>query len=76
LIAREEAKKNVKEYGSKAEYITPVDNPYVIELLERLGFDSIESLLEGDNLFTRRFNDQWKIFGFSLFMVIFWILKH
>ncbi len=56
LIDREEAKDNVKEYGDKAEYITPVDNPYVIELLGRLGFDSIKSLLEDDSLFTRSFN--------------------
>lgn len=56
LIDKEEAKDNVKEYGDKAEYITPVDNPYVIELLGRLGFDSIKSLLEDDNLFTRSFN--------------------
>lgn len=56
LIDKELAKNNVKKYGNNAEYTTPVDNPYVIELLGRLGFDSIDSLLEGDNLFTRNFN--------------------
>ncbi len=55
LIDREEAKVNVIEYGNKAEYMTPVDNPYVIELLGRLGIKSIQSLLDEDNLFTRRF---------------------
>ena len=56
LIDREEAKVNVIEYGNKAEYMTPVDNPYVIELLGRLGIKSIKSLLDEDNLFTRRFH--------------------
>ncbi len=55
LIDKKEATEHVKEYGQKAIYDTPVDNPYVIELLKRLGFDTIESLLEGDHLFVREF---------------------
>ncbi|NLM63744.1 MAG: hydrogenase, partial [Firmicutes bacterium] len=35
---------------------TPIDNPYVMELLRRLGFDTVESLVEGENMFTRRFD--------------------
>ena len=57
LIDKKDATKNVNEYGRKAVYNTPVDNPYVIELLERLGFDNIESLLKDDNIFTRNFDD-------------------
>lgn len=53
LIPKEEGTKFVNEYGAEATYKTPVDNPYVIELLHRLGFDTIESLLEGENMFTR-----------------------
>jgi len=45
----------VNFYSGETEYKTPVDNPYVIELLHRLGFDTVESLIEGENLFTRRF---------------------
>jgi iron only hydrogenase large subunit-like protein len=55
LIDKESAKDYVNEYGNQAEYNTPVDNPYVIELLKRLGFDTIESLLKGNNMFTRKF---------------------
>ena len=36
-------------------YPTPIDNPYVIELLHRLGFDTVESLLEHSDIFTRDF---------------------
>lgn len=56
LIDKNDAAVNVKEYGAKAAFDTPIDNPYVIELLGKLGFDTIESLLEGDNLFIRNFD--------------------
>jgi len=56
LIDRNDAAKNVNEYGDKAVYNTPADNPYVIELINRLGFDTVESLLESDNLFIRDFD--------------------
>jgi len=53
LIPKEEGRKNVFEYGDTAVYETPIDNPYVIELLHRLGFDTVESLLEENSMFTR-----------------------
>ncbi len=56
LIDKTEATGNVNEYGRKAVYDTPVDNPYVLELLNKLGFDTIESLLEDENMFTRNFD--------------------
>ena len=34
----------------------PIDNPYVIELLHRLGFDTVESLLKESDIFTRSLN--------------------
>jgi iron only hydrogenase large subunit-like protein len=55
LIDKELGRRSVERYSREAAYDTPVDNPYVIELLRRLGFDSVENLLEGDNLFIRRF---------------------
>lgn len=55
LIDHEEGRKNVVEYGNKATYLTPIDNPYVIELLKRLGFETIESLLNDSDMFTRTF---------------------
>lgn len=45
----------VNEYGEKAIYQTPIENPYVIELLHKLGFDTPESLIEDNEFFTRRF---------------------
>ncbi len=55
LIPREEGRKNVLQYGNDAAYKTPIDNPYVIELLHRLGFDTVESLLKHSDIFTREF---------------------
>ena len=55
LIPREEGRENVNQYGEEAAYKTPIDNPYVIELLHRLGFDTIESLIEKSDIFTRQF---------------------
>lgn len=46
---------NVDRYGHEAQYETPVNNPYVIELLKRLGFDTIDALLEKSDIFTRQF---------------------
>lgn len=55
LIPKEEGRKNVYSYGNEAAYDTPIENPYVIELLSRLGFDTVESLLEHSDIFTRDF---------------------
>jgi len=52
---KETGTKLVNRYGDDAQYKTPLDNPYVTELLSQLGFDSVESLLERDDLFTRDF---------------------
>jgi iron only hydrogenase large subunit-like protein len=55
LIDRETALAGVERYTREATNATPADNPYVIELLHRLGFDTPESLLEDGNLFVRHF---------------------
>lgn len=55
LLPKEEATGHVDEYGRQATYSTPADNPHVLEILRRLGFDTIESLLERDNTFIRKF---------------------
>lgn len=55
VIDRTKGKAYVDEYGERAVYPTPIDNPYVIELLKRLGFDTVESLLEHSDIFTRKF---------------------
>jgi len=55
LIDRETARIGVERYSGDATYLTPIDNPYVIELMHRLGFDTPESLLEDGNMFVRHF---------------------
>lgn len=55
IISMEKGYKNVNEYGNSAVYSTPLENPYVIELLHRLGFDTVEELLEYSDIFTRKF---------------------
>ena len=57
LIPVEEGERNVERYGGGADFATPMDNPYVIELLHRLGFDTVESLLEESDIFTRTFGN-------------------
>lgn len=56
LISREEGRKNVEWYGSEAVYKTPIDNPYVIKLLNQLGIETIENLIEHSDIFERNFH--------------------
>lgn len=58
LIPHEDGKKHVEEYGNDATYSSPIDNPYVIELLKQLGFETIESLLRDSHIFTRSLSNK------------------
>lgn len=53
LIDKEVARDAVNQYGDEADMKTPADNPFVLELLHRLGYETVESLLDRDNHFTR-----------------------
>lgn len=55
IIDKSLGKENVQQYGDSATFPTPIDNPYVIELLKRLGLPTQESLLEHSDIFTRTF---------------------
>lgn len=55
VIDKEQGRIRVNEYADKAAYQIPPENPYVIELLHRLGFDTVEELLEKSDIFTRHF---------------------
>jgi len=55
LIDKEVAAEHVRAYAKKSLYKTPIDNPYVVELLHRLGIHTIEALLEDQKYFTRHF---------------------
>lgn len=60
LIGREEGREHINRYGDVAQMNTPLDNPKVLELLRRLGFESVESLLHDSRLFTRQFEEYVK----------------
>jgi len=55
LINRDIAAEKVREYADKSLYPTPIDNPYVLEMLHRLNITTVEQLLEDQEIFTRRF---------------------
>ena len=55
IIDSEKGKRYVDEYAKKSIYQTPLENPYVRKLLEELGFEPVEELLEDNTLLTREF---------------------
>ena len=55
LIDKDLAKTKVEEYAKKSIYPTPLDNPYVIEMLYRLNIKTIEELLDEKVIFSREF---------------------
>ncbi len=54
ILPREEGRVNVERYGGEAEYPTPLQNPYVLELLNQLGFDTVETFLTQSEIFNRQ----------------------
>ena len=56
IIGREEGMAHVEAYGDSATYATPLENPFVMELLHRLGFNTVEELLRYSDIFTRDFS--------------------
>lgn len=55
VASPERGKEKVNAYGEEAQFKTPVENPYVLELLKRLGFETVEELLSDRELLTRSF---------------------
>ena len=53
VVPPDEGARAVNLYGEQSPYETPAENPYVIELLHRLGYDKIEDLLRHSDIFTR-----------------------
>ncbi len=56
MITVEEGERNVDNYSDRAEYKTPLENPFVLELLTRLGFHTVEEFLEKSDLLVRDFS--------------------
>lgn len=55
ILPKEAGKENVERYGDEAVYPTPLDNPYVLELLHQLEFETVEEFLEKSDIFVRHF---------------------
>lgn len=55
LLDRMAGQENVDRYGDSAEFLTPLDNPYVLKLLRLLGFETVEDFLERSDIFIRHF---------------------
>ncbi len=56
VLERDKGKEAVEQYGDEAVYRTPLENPYVMELLARLDFGSVEEFLEKSDILTRDFS--------------------
>lgn len=56
ILPTEQGTQNVQDFADEAKYKTPADNPYVLELLNRLHLDSIDDLLNKSSLFMRDFD--------------------
>ena len=56
ILDVEEGTKNVDQYAENSAFQTPLENPYVLKLLEELGLETVEELLE-DTLLTRDFRE-------------------
>lgn len=54
VISKEQGTRLVDAYAEQALYQTPAENPYVIDLIHRLGFFTIEEFLKNSDILTRR----------------------
>lgn len=55
VLDRETGRAHVNAYGDEASSRTPLENPFVLDLLKRLGFETVEALIEDHELFARQF---------------------
>lgn len=53
VLETEKATELVNQYAEGAVYQTPGENPYVIELIGRLGFQTVEDFIENSEILTR-----------------------
>ena len=59
MLSAKQGTEYVNEYGNAAKVKTPLENPYVMQLMKELGFDTVEALLEDETLFTRNFGKEF-----------------
>ncbi|WP_346906216.1 [Fe-Fe] hydrogenase large subunit C-terminal domain-containing protein [Faecalicatena orotica] len=56
ILNKNEGKRFVDEYGDQALFATPLENPYVMKMLEKLGFTTVEDFVENSELLVRDFS--------------------
>ncbi|GAA0797444.1 [Fe-Fe] hydrogenase large subunit C-terminal domain-containing protein [Faecalicatena orotica] len=56
ILNKDEGKRFVDEYGDQALFATPLENPYVMKMLEKLGFTTVEDFIENSELLVRDFS--------------------
>ena len=56
LLDKETGTRHVDAYAIHSEFRTPLENPYVLKILEKLGFHTVEEFLKDSELLTRQFN--------------------
>ena len=54
VLTVEEGTKHVDEYAEQAPFATPLENPYVMKILEELGFETIDDFVENSALLVRK----------------------
>lgn len=57
ILNKEEGCKYVNEYGDKAPFETPLENPYVMKMLVESGFKTIEDLIQKSDFLVRNFHE-------------------
>ena len=53
-IDREDATKLVDDYVAEAAYRTPAENPYVLDLIGQLGFQTVEEFVINSTILSRK----------------------
>ena len=53
ILETEQGTKLVNEYAEQSSYQTPGENPYVIDLITRLGFHTVEEFLAESDILAR-----------------------
>lgn len=56
LCGAESGRERVNRYGEEAVYQTPLENPYVLALIEKLGFYTVDDFLKKSDILTRDFS--------------------
>lgn len=57
ILDTDAGREHVERYAQTAPYPTPLDNPYVLEIMKRLDFNTVDEFLQESTILTRSFDD-------------------